>query len=278
MINKYTIKDSNNTPGLSGIGNLLGKSPVASFNLDGIQNLIDTKGFLGFHFKSAINPNRNNTTAGLDPTNENGYSRLFYEVRPVRLVPQNMNLTDVLSRVGLAVQGTALLNLSSQYLDSPDERVHAKTGDLIVLNPTFTEIYDQLLEQPEGNLLSLHYPAREVDYITTASTVFEESVDFVITPEGRIQWQSGGRKPKTGEVVSIVYAASPIYIVNRVEHSLRILPSNPSGSGAATRQARYAPQMLLANLSNVRSEKPSFDPFTLPIVAEWEKYLLVHER
>jgi len=277
MINKTSISDVNTTPGLTGIGNLLGKSPVASFNLDGIENLINTKGFLGFHIKSAINPDRNTVTAGLNP-NDNGYSRIFYSVHPVRLVPTNMSLTDTLTRVGLAIQGSSVLNLSGSYLDNPNARVHAKTGDLIVMNPSFTEVYDQIVDYDGEAVLKLHYPAREVDYLASSKQAFEFGVDFLLTPDGSIQWLRGALSPSKGDVLSIVYTASPIYVVNRVEHSLRILPSNTTGNGSSPRQARYAPQLLLANLSNVRSEGPSFDPFSLPVVQDWQKYLLAHEK
>ncbi len=277
MISKTSISDVNATPGLTGIGNLLGKSPVASFNLDGIENLINTKGFLGFHIKSAINPDRNTTAAGLNP-NDNGYSRIFYAVHPIRLVPTNMGLTDTLTRVGLAIQGTAVLNLSGSYLDDPTQRVHAKSGDLIVMNPTFTEIYDQVLDYDGESTIKLHYPAREVDYLASSKQVFEFGVDFLLTPNGSIQWLRGALSPSKGDVLSIVYAASPVFTVNRVEHSTRVLPSNATGSGNSPRQARYAPQLILANLSNVRSEGPAFDPFALPVVQDWQKYLLAHEK
>lgn len=276
MINKTSISDVNTTPGLTGIGNLLGKSPVAAFNLDGIENLINTKGFLGFHFKSAINPDRNTSTAGLNP-NDNGYSKVFYECRPIRLIATNMSLTDLLNRIGLSIQGTAVLNLNSKYLDSDTDRVHVKTGDLILLNPTITEVYDQLIDYSGEETFRLHFPVREIDFLASSKETYQSGVDFVPTSDGAIEWLKGARRPTKGDVLSVVYTCSPTFVVNRVEHSLRILPQNSQGSGSAPRRGAYFPQLVLANLSNVRNEAPSFDPFSLKIIQDWEKYLLPHE-
>jgi hypothetical protein len=94
-----------------------------------------------------------------------------------------------------------------------------------------------------------------------------EDADFVIV-NGQIQWVDGGRKPVfangKGAILTVVYYATPIYIVQNLPHSLRLIPSNDQGHGAFPRDQVYAPQLLILKPSTILEEKDLLDWKELP--------------
>lgn len=272
-----TINDRNSRKGLIGLGPIPKKAPVAAFNVDQIHDLLRTKGFLAFHCRHALNPKRNTLAAGMD-LSEKGAERpfIFYDIRPILMVGQDFSVRDTLTAMGLYGTGTSMFNVAGEYLDGSQERVFIRVNDIIVLNPTMTELFEQNFEYKGEKETSLMYRARAVDYMLTArGTRLTEGLDFHITTEGKIQWVESTDKPKTGEIVSIVYYYQPIFIVRALPHNIRLLPSNNLGSGNMPRDVKYAPQLVLCDYSTVRDgPEDSIDFFNLPELQNWEQYLI----
>ena len=260
-----------------GLGPLPKKAPVAAFNMDQIHDLLRTKGFLAFHCRHALNPKRKSLQAGMD-ISETGSERpfLFYDIRPILMVGQDFSVRDTLTAMGLYGTGTAMFNVAGEYLDGSQERVFVRVNDLIILNPSMTELFEQNFEYKGEEETSLMYRVRAVDYMLTArGTRLIEGMDFHITPEGKIHWTETTDKPKLNEVVSIVYYYQPIFIVRALPHNIRLLPSNNMGSGNMPRDIKYAPQLVLCDYSTVRDgPENSIDFFNLPELQNWEQYLI----
>lgn len=272
-----SVNDTNKRKGLIGLGPLPKKAPVAAFNVDQIFDLLRTKGFLAFHCRHALNPKRTSLQGGLD-LSENGTERpfLFYDIRPILMVGQDFSVRDTLTAMGLYGTGTSMFSVAGEYLDGSQERVFIRINDIIILNPTMTELFEQNFEYKGEKETSLMYRVRGVDYMLTArGKRLSEGVDFYLTAEGKIQWVESSDKPKTGEIVSIVYYYQPIFIVRALPHNIRLLPSNNLGSGSMPRDIKYAPQLVLCDYSTVRDgPENSIDFFNLPELQNWEQYLI----
>jgi hypothetical protein len=272
-----TINDRNSRKGLIGLGPIPKKAPVAAFNIDQIHDLLRTKGFLAFHCRHALNPKRNTLNAGMD-LSEKGAERpfIFYDIRPILMVGQDFSVRDTLTAMGLYGTGTSMFSVAGEYLDGSQERVFIRINDVIILNPTMTELFEQNFEYKGEKETSLMYRARAVDYMLTArGTRLNEGLDFHITTEGKIQWVESTDKPKVGEIVSIVYYYQPIFIVRALPHNIRLLPSNNLGSGNMPRDIKYAPQLVLCDYSTVRDgPENSIDFFNLPELQNWEQFLI----
>jgi len=272
-----TINDRNSRKGLIGLGPIPKKAPVAAFNMDQIHDLLRTKGFLAFHCRHALNPKRNTLNAGMD-LSEKGAERpfIFYDIRPILMVGQDFSVRDTLTAMGLYGTGTSMFSVAGEYLDGSQERVFIRINDIIILNPTMTELFEQNFEYKGEKETSLMYRARAVDYMLTArGTRLNEGLDFHITTEGKIQWVESTDKPKVGEIGSIVYYYQPIFIVRALPHNIRLLPSNNLGSGKMPRDIKYAPQLVLCDYSTVRDgPENSIDFFNLPELQNWEQYLI----
>jgi hypothetical protein len=272
-----TINDRNSRKGLVGLGPIPKKAPVTAFNMEQIHDLLRTKGFLAFHCRHALNPKRNTLSAGMD-LSEKGSERpfIFYDIRPILMVGQDFSVRDTLTAMGLYGTGTSMFSVAGEYLDGSQERVFIRVNDIIILNPTMTELFEQNFEYKGEEETSLMYRARAVDYMLTARGIrLNEGLDFHITTEGKIKWVETTDKPKVGEIVSIVYYYQPIFIVRALPHNIRLLPSNNLGSGKMPRDIKYAPQLVLCDYSTVRDgPENSIDFFNLPELQNWEEYLI----
>ena len=265
-MNQTPIYDRNETQGLIGLGPLPGLSPVAAFNPNQIENLLQTKGIIAYHYRFAFSPDRESLIAGanVNTVQANQYGVLFYEIRQLKVVPYSLPFKDNMQMDGLYGLGSCVLNVAGQYSDGACEHVVVTPRDLIVLNPTVTTMHKQLIEfNPNGDN-RLKYKVTGVEYLASSSQRFEEGIDFCITQEGTIHWLQNGNKPRQKEIISIVYWFSPVYVVNNVPHSLRLLPSNDTGSGALPRDLKYAPQQIVCVQSHLSSEI-DLDFSSLPI-------------
>lgn len=277
-----SIKDRNISVGAPALGGLPDLAPVASFNVDQVENLLRTKGILAFHLRHALDPDKKTITAGLNVAHPNKeYTHIYYDVRPLRIVPQNFSVRDTLTVMGMHSTGTVMMNVDGKYLDGSSERVFLRNNDLILLNPTITELYTEIFTYTGEGRTKLRYRAVEVDFMAVGNwqgregTRFEVEADFTITEDGYIEWTENGNKPKKDQVVSIVYYYRPIFIVSAVPHSLRILPDN-RGSGNPPRDARYAPQLVLVEYSTVRDgPEQTTDWYNLPELENWEQWMKV---
>jgi hypothetical protein len=262
------ILDVNATEGLVGIGNIPDSAPVAAFQSEQIENLIQTKGIDAYHYRAAYAPERESVIAGVNVNSEsaNAFGVLFYEVRKLKLVPYSLKMRDQLQVDGVYGAGSCVLNVAGNYSDGKQERVFISPRDLFVLNPTITTQNKEIIEWPLGTTLKVKYRVLGVDYMATASTRYEQNSDFVVCSDGCIEWVNTANMPKQGEVVSLVYWFSPVYVVNDVPHSLRLLPSNPQGSGALPRELKYAPQHVICVQSHISDHKIDFS--NLPTYTE----------
>lgn len=254
------IQDINDTEGLSGIGPVAGEAVVAAFNADAVENLIQTKGVTCFHYRSAFAPDRESVIAGVNVNSEaaNAFGVLFYEVRKLKLVPYSLKYRDQLQIDGVYGAGSCVLSVAGHYSDGNQERVFITPRDLFILNPTITTQNKEIVEWPAGRSLKLKYRALGVDYLASVTTRYEQNTDFIVCPEGNIMWIDGQQAPKQGEILSVVYWFAPIYIVNDVPHSIRLLPSNPQGHGAFPRELKYAPQIVTCVQSHLSDHRIDF--------------------
>jgi hypothetical protein len=256
------LKDRNSRTGLIGLGPIPDQSPVASFNIGGIENLLQTKAFDALHYLHAPLPDRKTLGAPANPNTQGAQRGVFYyDVRTVGVVPQSFKLEDRLTVQGLWGVGSVLVNVTGHYRDGKQEQAHFRNRDLLVI-PTLTDMTDQQVEYNPTGPLRLQYLVKGVDYLSDGKTLFNENVDFVIQ-NGRIVFIDG-LKPDPFAVLTVVYYYTPIYIVESKPHSLRIIPSNESGSGALPRDAVYAPQLLVLKPSTIKEEDNLLDWTALP--------------
>ena len=261
------IEDLNDTSGLVGVGPIPDLSPVGAFQEQGVRNLIDTKGFLAFHYRHCFSPDRKSLPAGVNVNSleANRYGVMFYEIRQVKIVAQQLTMEYRLQSDSVYGFCSAVVNVAGLYFDGAKERVYVRPKDLIVPNPTITEQTSELLEyNPNGDLRAKHR-IKGVDYLATTSLRFEEGPDFVITPEGTLQWTSTGNKPLPGAILTIVYWFNPVWIVSRVPHTLRLIPSNEQGHGSFPRKLFYAPQQVLINQNHLQDPNEQVDFSGLPL-------------
>jgi len=268
MSKRPSINDINNSSGLVGIGPIPSEAPVASFNLDQIESLIKTKGIVAYHYKHALNPDKSTVELG---TNINTQASVrgvrYYSVREFRVVPTSFKLDHQLQVKGLYDIHSTVLNVSGNYYDGEKEHVYMRPRDLVVLNPTITVMVDQIVEYNPTGPLSLNYKVRGVDYLSSATREYKQDVDFTLI-NGKVVWADKGARPSfnngKGEVLSIVYWATPIYIIQMLPHVFRVLPDNEIGHGALPRSARYAPQLAIATQSHLRDENDLLDFTGIP--------------
>jgi hypothetical protein len=264
------IQDINDTTGMIGIGSMPDLSPVAAFQEQGVRNLIDTKGFIAYHYRHTYNPDRASIPAGVNVNSveANRYGVMFYDVRQVRVVCQNISMEHRLQSDSVYGFASAVVNVAGLYLDGDKGRVYVRPRDLIVPNPDITEQTSELLEyNPNGELRAKHR-IKAVDYLASNTTRYEQGPDFLITTEGTIQWVSTGNRPSggtAGKILTIVYWFSPVWIAARIPHTLRLLPSNPQGHGAYPRQLYYAPQQVIVNQNHLQDSNEQVDFSGLPL-------------
>jgi hypothetical protein len=253
------LKDKNSASGLVGLGNIPGLSPVASFNIDQINNLLDTKGFRAWHYRHCLNPIQETLSGPVDPSKQSGFEAvIYYSVREVKIVPQQFRVEEALTVQGIWGQGTTMFNVSGKYMDGNKENVHVSERDLIVFDSEMTDLVRQKFEFNPTGPQKLHYKALGVEFLRDSrGNVYTEGSDFVLS-DGQIVWLKEGRMPDfkngKGEILSIVYWYNPVYIVVSRPHSLRVLPSNKSGNGAIPRDKTYAPQLLIVRPSTLYKE------------------------
>lgn len=271
--NRPKIDDINDSTGLVGLGPIPSEAPVASFNLDQIENLIKTKGIVAYHYKHAPNPDRRSVEVGTN-VNTQGAQRgvVYYQAREIRVVPQSFKLEHQLQVQGLYDVQSVLLNVSGNYYDGDQEHVYMRPRDLVVLNPTITVMVDQFVEYNPNGPLKANYKIKDVDLLMTSKRKFEKDKDFKVM-DGKVYWIQGGARPDfhngKGDILTIVYWATPIYVVQSLPHVFRVLPDNEIGHGALPRRARYAPQLVIASQSHLREEKDLLDFSELPDYATY---------
>lgn len=262
------LNDINTQPGLIELGGIPPLAPVAVFNFDGIENLLETKGFQVLHYQHALIPDRQTLNGPVDPNTQGASLRgvMYYSVREMRSVPQSFKLEDKLTVQGLYGVGTVLLNVTGSYMDFGKDRAHVSKRDLLVF-PTVTDKTRQLLEWNPTGPMKLHYKIKGIDLLFDTDAYYQEGSDYQII-NGEICWMTTGRKPRfdNGQpsILSCVYWYTPIYIVHDLPHSLRIIPSNPEGNANFPREATYAPQLVIAKPSTLMEEDSIIDWTSLP--------------
>lgn len=263
------LDDKNNKEGLVDLGPIPGFAPVASFNIDGIENLLQTKSFVALHYRHALNPDRESLNGPVDPNTQAAHRGVqYYSVRPLGIVPQQFKIEDRLTAQGLWGVGSVLINVTGQYLDEGvDKKTHIRPRDLIYM-PTLTDITEQLFEYNPTGPQRLNYQIKGVDYLVDGErNIYQEGRDFIIK-NGMLEWTKDGLKPKfkngKGDILTCVYYYSPLYVVVNLPHSLRVIPSNEFGHAALPREATYAPQLVVAKPSTVMQEEGLLNPLDLP--------------
>ena len=244
---------------------------IASFNMDSISRLLDSKGIVAFHVKHALNPHRQNLITGEDLT-KNKDTYLYYEIRPIRVVPQSMNGETMLMQYSIDTMfQTIMLNVGGYYLDNTKEkeRVLVRPNDLFIFNPTITMGAQDLIEVKNERIVRLKHYVYSVDYLVDQDKRVYTMNDFDIE-NGKLIF----REQLTDRILSVVYTHPLIYNVQSIPHYIRILQSNAEGIGGKDRQAVYAPQMMFCKhvtLDNFGED--TYDWFRNDPIINYEKYL-----
>lgn len=247
------LNDINTTAGLLAIGYIPNKAPVASLNAAGLESLIQTKGFKAIHVLSAPLPDRHSFGAPPNPSTQGAYAgRMYYDSRPLQIVPSSIKLEERLQVQGIYDVYSIIINVAGQYSDTrrgQSDQVYIKHNDLIIPDFGVTVLAEQLFEYNATGTQRLNFSVVGVQYLADGDFVYEQDTDFIVK-DGNIVWLPSGVKPKVngdqGAVLTCVYYTSPIFCVQALPHTLRIIPSNSSGSGAQPREATYAPQLIIA--------------------------------
>jgi len=230
--------DTNKTKGIP-----LNRTPntvgISAFNMQTIHQLLDSKGIIAFHIRHALSPERQSILTG-EVLKDSHHSFIYYDIRPIRVVPQSMDSQAMLMQYSLdQMYEKILLNIGGYYLDNHNERVIVRPNDIILFNPTVDAGNQQLVEV-DGDLITLPQYVNKVDYLIDSKlNRYEADSDFVLV-DGKIKLH----KPAKG-VFSVVYTHRLIYNIESVPHYLRILQSNSSGAGSVERQAEYAPSLTM---------------------------------
>lgn len=236
--------DYNDTKGLP-----LNRTPntvgIAAFNLDTINQLLDSKGILAFHIKHCPDPKSYNMQIG-KPINNSNIDFMFYDIRPIRVVPYSMNAEALLMQYSLETLSTkVILNVGGYYLDNLEEkeRVLVRPNDLFIFNPSITMGNQEIVKVTNSKEVKLPQYVQKVDHIVDDSgRVYNPYFDIKIN-NGVISFNESF----TDRIMSIVYEHSLIYTVDQIPHYLRILQANENGAGSEQRQAVYAPQLVVCN-------------------------------
>lgn len=261
------LKDRNYKTGLVGLGPIPNQAPVAAFNIEGVENLLQTKSFEAIHYAHALIPDQTDLAGPINPNTQGAQRGVFYfEARKIGVVPTQFKLEDRLTVQGLWGIGSALFNVTGHYLDGAGEQAHIANRDLLVLPDVTIPIREKVEWNPTGPL-KFQYRVRGVKYLADSKTLYHEGTDYVVIG-GKIVWYKEGRKPSflngKGAILTAVYWATPIFIVQNMPHNLRIIPSNPQGQGAFPRDQVYAPQLLVVKPSTILEEKDVMDWNELP--------------
>jgi len=267
------LKDINITPGLIDLGPLPGLAPVAVFDIAGVENLLETKGFKAFHYSHMLLANRETLHGPDDPITTAASLRgvLYYSVREMRVVPTQFKLEDKLTVQGLYGVGSVMFNITGNYTDGSKEPAYVSKRDLLVF-PDLTDKARQLFEWNPNGPMRLHYKVKSIERLIDENTEYQEGSDFRIK-DYKIEWLPKGRKPKfvNGQpaILSVVYFYTPIYIVENLPHSIRVIASNSEGSASLPREMTYAPQLLVCRPSTLMEEDNLLDWFSLPPYPEY---------
>lgn len=272
MKKRPPLSDTNNNPGLVDMGPIPDQSPVAAFNPMGINNLIETKGFLGYHYRHALNPTKENYNAPAEPGMQISFRGLrYYDPRPIYHVPRSYKMEDLLTAQAVYSKGSVLINVSGRYADEKvddDNIAHIRIRDLLVF-PSLTDMAEQLFEYNPTGPQKLHYKVKGVDLLWDAEREYVCDQDYAVTEDGMLKWLKGGKRPDKGAVLSITYYFTPIYIVDSLIHHLRVIPGNEFGHAGIPREATYAPQQFVCTPSTIIEEANILNWSDLPPLPEY---------
>jgi hypothetical protein len=267
------LNDKNIEQGLIDLGPIPGEAPVAVFNLAGIENLLQTKGFRAWHYQHALLPDVDVLGGPENPLTTAASLRgvMYYSVRELRIVPQQFKLEDRLTVQGLYGVGSAMFNVTGNYTDGDKGQAHVAKRDLLVF-PDLTDKARQRVQWNPTGPMRLNYKIKGIDLLFDSTTYYTQGVDYEIV-DGKIAWLAKGRKPKITDgkpaVLSCVYWFTPIYIVENLPHSIRVIPSNDFGHAAFPREMTYAPQLVVAKPSTLFEEDNPLDWAALPPYPEY---------
>lgn len=231
------------------VGFISSIAPKAAHNPRQIEKLLRSKGVTAFHFRSCLNPNRNTAESASYATYETKYGVLFWDIRPTKIVPQQIPLRDQLAIQGIHTSGTMVVNVLGNYLDNTNERAYYQPKDLLLL-PGVTELKSEIIDGSKQ--INTLYRISEVMAIVTQQGRHLDAGDYFLS-----NGQLFLKKPMAGNL-SLVYAYNPVWVVSQLMHAVRLIQGNSSGSGAEPTQTFFAPQQLLCQQSIVTNDNTTF--------------------
>lgn len=165
---------------------------------------------------------------------------------------------------------TAYMTLPRFYSDSPEEAVLVHPWDRFYLKDIEVRVVNfQLIEASSLGVDRLQYPATCVELLVDSSgTQYKQGVDFTITEEGHIKWQTQKRpgwnaELQRGVVYSVRYRYTPFFVCSRLIHEIRVSQvTNPANFQRNVERMPYFVQVVREHVfhdTNRDPKKPDAD-------------------
>lgn len=174
-----------------------------------------------------------------------GSGFVYSDPTPFKAVSQGINLQHVFRAEGRFDLGTQIVTVKSGFA--------VNIWDKLTYRETVTR-YRQTLKRNSVDLIDRpRYDVLRVDRLATPETVFEQSRDFVVTDDGKIQWITA-TPPTDGDIYTIDYIHHPIYIVVDMPNEIRNALQTGSPLGTRENQVDFPTRHLAKRDFQIRPE------------------------
>lgn len=170
-----------------------------------------------------------------NPACESGW--LIEKIGDITALFSNNTLNDQWKDAGIWESSNVVITFPRFYADKPTEQVRVLPYDRLYLKePIMVEHWSkQVWSMTEID--SLKFPIARVErLIDSLGVEYKQDIDFTIS-KGRIKWiKTPGVDPSTnvGRVFSVRYLYQAYYIINSVQHELRIVTQRNPVTGVVT--------------------------------------------
>jgi len=201
------------------VTNPYGKSVKIHLKPEKFNQTIWDQGIRVSHEKTAVCPNCFDTKSAHYDINcsicENG--KIHYSSTEVWVLFYQKKLEELFQLQGIWNPGDVISTFPSVYEDG--EVIRVDFGDRITLLDFEERTSDLITRAESGDTDSPRYEVKDVEYLRTATTVYEKDTHYSIV-DGDIKWL-GSIKPQSGEVYTLAYKYPPVFRVINFFHEQR---------------------------------------------------------